>query len=108
MKTSTDVTIWIGDDVNVTHTVLAGVHTIVISGEESGRIAVQFLDGFDGLVSFRDEISRVVADWVPPTPVDDAPKPRNMTDPCETCFDGIAPGYQLFSLCPACNKVWPF
>jgi hypothetical protein len=87
MKTSWDVTIWVGDDVSLTHTVTAGVHTITISGDETGRVALQFLDGFDGLVSFRDEISRVVADWVPPTPEEDlaiveAPKPQTYCRGC--------------------------
>jgi hypothetical protein len=106
MKTSYDVTIWIGDDVSLTHQVNGGVHTITLSGDESSRIAVQFLDGFDGLVSFRDEISRVVADWVPPTPDEDAP--RNMTDPCEECLDGQKTGWNLFAKCSACGKTWPF
>ena len=111
MKTSWDVTIWIGDDVNVVHTVTAGVHTITISGDETGRVALQFLDGLDGLVSFRDEISRAVADWVPPTPDDDinVSAALSITDPCMECMDGEAESYRdSFLLCSTCGKSWPF
>lgn len=106
MKTSWDVTIWVGDDVNVSHTVTAGVHTITISGDETGRVALQFLDGFDGLVSFRDEISRVVADWVPPTPEED--QPRVVNGVCQECLNGDHIGYQNFETCKTCLKSWPF
>lgn len=108
MKTSADVTIWVGDDVVMTHTVVSGVHTITLSGEETSRIAVQFLDGFDGLVAFRDEISRVVGAWIPPSDEERLP-PRNMTDPCSVCFDGQAEAYKhAFIQCPNCKKTWPF
>lgn len=110
MKTSADVTIWIGDDVTVHHHVTGGVHTIVFSGDETGRISVQFLDGLDGLVSFRDEISRVVADWVPPMPDEDmlTPFPTNTQPKCSTCLNGEAPGYEICTTCPTCKLSWPF
>lgn len=109
MKTSWDVTIWIGDDVNIVHTVTGGTHTITISGDETGRVALQFLDGLDGLVSFRDEISRVVGAWVPPTPLEDlTPEPVQPPDTCGTCWNGYRPGYVDYTRCPACSQTWPF
>lgn len=88
MKTSWDVTIWVGEDVNIVHTTTGGIHTITISGDETGRVAVQFLDGLDGLVAFRDEISRVVGAWVPPMPEEDLALPmgdETAKPPCRAC-----------------------
>lgn len=112
MKTSWDVTIWVGDDVTLSHVVTGGTHTITISGDETGRVALQFLDGLDGLVAFRDEISRVVGAWVPPVPEEDLPSlAQHAIQPptsCDTCWDGYRPGYVDFTKCSACGKTWPF
>lgn len=107
MRTSWDVTIWVGEDVNIVHTVTGGTHTITISGDETGRVALQFLDGFDGLVSFRDEISRVVGAWVPPTPEEDGPELFYAS--CGACMDGTTDHYKNnVDTCPICGKTWPF
>lgn len=98
MKTSLDVTIWVGDDVNIVHTTTGGIHTITISGDETGRVAVQFLDGLDGLVAFRDEISRVVGAWVPEIPEEDR---------CRTCQGGKPLLGQETYKCLSCGKVYP-
>lgn len=111
MKTSWDVTIWVGEDVNVVHTVTAGVHTITISGDETGRVALQFLDGFDGLVSFRDEISRVVADWAPPVPDEDLTLPAGdypAKPPCRACGSTDGRSHYMTNTdedCPTCGAI---